>query len=154
MTDSTDRQALRTWRREEDLPKRPAPLSMLRGARNRCPHCAQGRLFHRFLKVVPACESCGEELHHQRADDLPAYLVMFVTGHVVLSLIWSADGNGWSAMQHLMVWPALTVALSLGLLQPVKGAIVGLQWALRMHGFGKGPDGDDHPALKPHPDHQ
>jgi hypothetical protein len=25
--------------------------------------------------------------------------------------------------------------MSLALLQPVKGAVVGLQWALRMHGF-------------------
>jgi uncharacterized protein (DUF983 family) len=27
------------------------------------------------------------------------------------------------------------VVLSLALLQPVKGAVVGLQWALRMHSF-------------------
>jgi uncharacterized protein (DUF983 family) len=30
----------------------------------------------------------------------------------------------------------MTLILSLALLQPVKGAVVGLQWALRMHGFG------------------
>jgi uncharacterized protein (DUF983 family) len=37
---------------------------------------------------------------------------------------------------HLSIWVPLTVILALALLQPVKGAIVGLQWALYMHGFG------------------
>ncbi len=35
---------------------------------------------------------------------------------------------------QLAVYLPLTF-LSLALLQPVKGAVVGLQWALRMHGF-------------------
>jgi len=29
--------------------------------------------------------------------------------------------------------------LSLALLQPVKGAVVGMQWALKMHGFDDNP---------------
>jgi uncharacterized protein (DUF983 family) len=33
-----------------------------------------------------------------------------------------------------------TVALSLYLLPRLKGALVALQWAKRMHGFGPGPD--------------
>ena len=36
---------------------------------------------------------------------------------------------------HVALWAPLTIALVLGLLQPVKGAIVGWQWANRMHGF-------------------
>jgi hypothetical protein len=39
----------------------------------------------------------------------------------------------------------LTVVLSLVLLPAVKGALIGLQWALRMHGFGSEPD----PAAPP-----
>jgi hypothetical protein len=49
-----------------------------------------------------------------------------------------------------VLWPLLTVALSLAMLQPVKGVIVALQWANRMHGFNHHPDGDDHSALRPH----
>jgi uncharacterized protein (DUF983 family) len=30
----------------------------------------------------------------------------------------------------------LTIGSALALLRPVKGAVVGLQWALYMHGFG------------------
>jgi uncharacterized protein (DUF983 family) len=35
----------------------------------------------------------------------------------------------------MALWPAFTLGLGLALLQPVKGAIVALQWALGMHGF-------------------
>ena len=34
------------------------------------------------------------------------------------------------------LWPALVVVLCLTLLPRVKGALIALQWALRMHGFG------------------
>jgi uncharacterized protein (DUF983 family) len=34
-----------------------------------------------------------------------------------------------------MLWPTLTLALTLLLLPKFKGALVAYQWALRMHGF-------------------
>ena len=37
--------------------------------------------------------------------------------------------------RKLAIYLPLTLVLSLVLLQPVKGAVVGLQWAFRMHGF-------------------
>ena len=36
---------------------------------------------------------------------------------------------------HMVLWPAMVAGLSLALLQPVKGAIVALQWVVGMHGF-------------------
>jgi uncharacterized protein (DUF983 family) len=36
---------------------------------------------------------------------------------------------------QLAIYLPLTLVASLALLQPVKGAVVGVQWALRMHGF-------------------
>jgi uncharacterized protein (DUF983 family) len=36
---------------------------------------------------------------------------------------------------QLAVYLPGTLIMSLLLLQPVKGAVVGIQWALRMHGF-------------------
>ena len=36
---------------------------------------------------------------------------------------------------HALLWLPLTIALAIGLLQPVKGAIVGWPWANRMHGL-------------------
>ena len=40
---------------------------------------------------------------------------------------------------QLGVYLPITASASIALLQPVKGAVVELQWALRMHGFGAHP---------------
>lgn len=108
-----------------------------RGLRGRCPACGEGKMFRSYLKVSDTCPSCGEELHHQRADDAPPYMTIFVAGHIVGALMIFADETWPEAplWLHAMIWPALTLILSLWLLPIVKGALVGYQWALRMHGF-------------------
>ena len=109
---------------------------MARGFMCRCPSCGKGRLFRAFLKVADTCPNCGTDLHHQRADDAPPYFTMMIVGHilipavVIMERVWHPE-----IWLQLAVWLPLTVFLTIGLLQPVKGAIVGLQWALRMHGF-------------------
>jgi uncharacterized protein (DUF983 family) len=111
--------------------------AMKRGLLCRCPACDKGRLFRGFLKVVDHCESCGTEFHHHRADDLPPYLVMFIVGHlIVYGILTTETRMEMPLWVHLAIWPLLTLILSLALLQPVKGAVVGLQYALGMHGFG------------------
>jgi uncharacterized protein (DUF983 family) len=109
---------------------------MRRGMLGRCPACGQGRLFARFLRVADQCEACGTELHHHRADDLPPYLVIFIVGHLIGYGILTAETRFETPLWvHLAIWPALTLILAIALLQPVKGAVVGLQYALGMHGF-------------------
>lgn len=91
-----------------------------------------------YLTVRDSCEVCGEELHHHRADDGPAWLTIIVSGHILAPLM-------------LMVYETVRpeplvmsvgfgvgfVALALYLLPRLKGAIVAYQWANRMHGFGE-----------------
>ena len=115
----------------------PAPLAMRRGLMGRCPACGRGRLFGRFLKVADHCDACGQAFHHHRADDFPAYIVIILVGHVVGYGIYTAETRFEDVPLwfHVAVWPLLTLVLCLALLQPVKGAVVGLQYALRMHGF-------------------
>ena len=121
---------------------RPVWPAMRRGFFGRCPHCGEGRMFGRFLKVEPQCSACGTELHHHRADDMPPYIVMFIVGHVVVSALLAAEmETNWPTWVHAMLWPTVALVMSLALIQPVKGAIVALQWALRMHGFGSAPAG-------------
>ncbi len=114
-----------------------------RGFLCRCPNCGKGRLFRAYLKVVDNCSECGEPLHHHRADDAPAYIVIVIVGHIVVPLALMVETEITpSYWVHLALWLPLTLGLSLALLQPIKGAIVGWQWAGRMHGFH--PDGVDH----------
>ena len=108
-----------------------------RGLRGRCPACGGGRLFPRFLKVAEQCRDCGTDLHHHRADDLPPYIVILIVGHILGWGILMAETEFEAPLWlHLAVWPLLALVLCLVLLQPVKGAVVGLQYALGMHGFG------------------
>ena len=112
--------------------------ALLAGARGRCPHCGEGRLFGRFLKVRPACDVCGEAFHHHRADDFPAYLVILIVGHVVVPLVLAVEvAYAPSYWVHAAIWIPTIVGMGLGLLQPIKGAIVALQWKMGMHGFGE-----------------
>ena len=111
--------------------------AMKRGFFSRCPHCGEGRLFRSFLKTADHCERCGEAFYHHRADDLPAYLVVVIVGHVIVGAFMGVEATSTlSLWQHLSIWVPLTIISALALLTPTKGAVVGLQWALYMHGFG------------------
>jgi uncharacterized protein (DUF983 family) len=110
--------------------------AMWRGFRMQCPHCGQGTLFGRFLKVADHCPKCAEELCHHRADDFPAYLVIAAVGHVIVPAIFAVETAYAPALWlQLFIWLPVTTLSALALLQPTKGAIVGLQWQLGMHGF-------------------
>lgn len=118
-------------------PARAVWPAIVRGFRGKCPNCGEGRLFKAFVKTVDRCKHCGEDIHHHRADDLPAYLVIAIVGHIVVGAFLGVELMvDWTSWQHLALWLPITLILSLALLQPVKGAVVGLQWALYMHGFG------------------
>lgn len=116
--------------------RKPVP-AMLDGLKSRCPNCHEGAMFSGFLKVNDRCPNCGEELHHHRADDFPPYLVIFIVGHIVVTGVMIVEAStDWSMLTQLAIWIPVTIAMSLALLRPLKGLVVGLQWALKMHGFG------------------
>ena len=85
------------------------------------------------------CASCGEELFHHRADDAPPYFTIFIVGHIIVSLLITVELLYEPPLWlHFPIWLPLTVLLSLALLPVVKGAIIGLQWALRRMGLRGG----------------
>jgi uncharacterized protein (DUF983 family) len=109
---------------------------LARGWRQRCPACGEGRLFGTYLKVLPACTLCGEDLHHHRADDFPAYIVIVLLGHILIPLVVEVElrfSPAWWV--HALLWTPLCVLLTYWLLPRVKGMIVALQWRMGMHGF-------------------
>ena len=73
------------WTRETGaVEKRDLWSSLKRGFRGRCPRCGEGKLFGAFLKVDNRCSVCGLDFTPHRADDLPAYLVIVIVGHIVV----------------------------------------------------------------------
>jgi uncharacterized protein (DUF983 family) len=115
---------------------RPVAAAIGHGLRGRCPACGEGRMFARFLKAAPTCPTCGLALDRHRADDFPAYIVILLLGHILLPLMIEVNSAlaiplGWQAV----IWPTLAIILALAMIQPVKGAVIAVQWSRRMAGF-------------------
>lgn len=120
--------------------ERPVKAALLRGWRCRCPNCGTGPMLRGYLTVRDQCPACGEALHHQRADDGPAYLTILIVGHLLAPIMLYVFTNYEpDPLVASSVFSVGAVALSLYLLPRLKGALVALQWAKRMHGFAVAP---------------
>ena len=95
----------------------------------RCPRCGRGRLFTGFLTLAPRCEACGLDYGFADAGDGPAVFVILLVGLVVVAaaviveFVWRPP-----YWLHALLWIPTTLALSLGLLRPLKGLLIALQF--------------------------
>lgn len=124
----------------QNSPEAAAPrdwkAAALRGLRLKCPKCGTGKLLHSYLKVNNSCANCGQELHHNRADDGPAYLTILIVGHLLgFAIHITYITFRPEPLTLALIMSAGTIALSLALLPRMKGLVVAYQWAKRMHGF-------------------
>ncbi|MEM7508767.1 MAG: DUF983 domain-containing protein [Pseudomonadota bacterium] len=123
----------------EALPgdNRPLTPALMRGWRLRCPNCGGGPMMKGYLTVRRSCPSCGEALHLHQADDMPAWATIVIVGKlIVIPLLYVELAYAPPLWLHWSIWPVLAAALVFGLLPRIKGMVVAMQWAWRMHGFG------------------
>ena len=115
---------------------RSAAQAIWNGVRLKCPHCGKGHLFRAYLKVADTCDVCGEELFHHKADDMPPYLSILIVGHVIVGLMLHMEmAYTIEPWIYLATMVPAAILLPQILLPSIKGGVVGLQWAARMHGF-------------------
>lgn len=116
-----------------DLSRRPTIRAMLRGLRGRCPHCGEGKIFYRYLKVSPECGVCGHDLDQYPSDDGPAYFTILLVGQLVVTPL--------LLFKFIWQWPVAVVValvliplatLTLLVLPRVKGAVIGLLYAVKV----------------------
>lgn len=70
------------------------------------------------------------------ADDFPAYIVILLVGHILIPVMIKVNhALDISLLWQSILWPSFALLLALATIQPVKGAVIALQWAKRMHGF-------------------
>lgn len=107
------------------------------GLRCRCPRCGSGHIFREYLKIADHCDRCDLDLSHHRTDDLPAYIAITIVGHVLIvgAVHFQLSGAEIAPWVYLAWLLPLAIVLPLVMLPSIKGGIVGVQWALRMHGF-------------------
>ena len=108
----------------------------MRGLRGHCPCCDGAPLFRKWLKPVEHCRACGQDWTSDRADDFPAYIAIFVTGHLMAPLlIMLINDFGLSPWATLAIILPLAVAMMLAILQPAKGAVLATMWCSGMGSF-------------------
>jgi uncharacterized protein (DUF983 family) len=107
--------------------------ALARGLAGRCPACGGAALFQGWLRVRDACPVCTAPLGAVRADDAPPYFVIFIVGHLVIGTqVVLERFVALSMVAEAAIFLPATLALALGLLRPVKGAVLGLMLRLGM----------------------
>jgi uncharacterized protein (DUF983 family) len=105
--------------------------AIFRGLRAKCPSCGQARLFQGYLTVTPECPVCSAPLGLARADDAPPYFTILIVAHVLVpSMLLFQGAFDPSDLTMACVFLPAALALTLGLLRPVKGGTVGLMMKL------------------------
>lgn len=106
-----------------------------RGLCRRCPRCGVGHCLRDYLTVVDHCRHCGEKLGHIRADDGPAYFTVLLAGHMVVPGVLLVEQEWAPPLVPFVIAALVVTALLIWALLPVcKGGVVGLMWALNLHG--------------------
>jgi uncharacterized protein (DUF983 family) len=99
------------------------------GLRGRCPRCGEGQLFRGFLGLAPSCSACGLDLRFADSADGPAVFVILLVGFVVAgAALLTEIAYGPPIWVHLVLWLPLVLVLCLGMLRPLKGILVALQY--------------------------
>ena len=114
------------------------PAAIFRGALGRCPRCGQGRLLHRYIKLVERCTVCGEAYGHYRTDDAAPWLTILVVGHLTVPVILVSEMNFQPPLPvALAIYLPLIVGLTLFLLPRCKGVMAAVLWAMKAEGSEK-----------------
>lgn len=69
----------------------------------------------------------------QQADDFPAYIGIFVVGHLLAPVVIAMISGGMSAWATLAILLPVSIVMLLVTLQPTKGAVIAFLW---WHGIG------------------
>lgn len=112
--------------------RKPVFRSLMRGFGRHCPHCGEGKLFAGYLHVEETCPVCGNNNEQYPADDAAPYFTILIAGHVLVPLLLITDRH-WqaaTATTELEIFLPLTVLLTLALLPFIKGAVIGVEYAM------------------------
>ena len=106
------------------------PISPVRtGLTSRCPRCGQGKLFQGFLNLPQQCGHCGLDFKPFDSGDGPAVFAILIVGALVVALaFWVEFTFHPPYWLQLVIWIPTILIVSLGLLRPLKGLLIALQY--------------------------
>ncbi len=90
-----------------------------------CPRCGERTLFAGWVAFAPRCRACGLDLARFNVGDGPAAFLTLIVGAILVGLAaWLAVAVGPPWWVHMLLWPALGLALTLGGLRVAKAALL------------------------------
>ncbi|MEP3474986.1 MAG: DUF983 domain-containing protein [Hyphomicrobiales bacterium] len=103
---------------------------ILAGVLGRCPRCGEGRLFDGFISLDQSCSSCDLDYDFADSGDGPAVFIMLIVGFLVVGLaIYTEINYRPDYWVHAALWLPSILILSAGLLRPLKGILICLQYS-------------------------
>lgn len=104
-----------------------SPIST--GLRCRCPRCGEGALFDGFLTMKPRCSACGLDYAFADAGDGPAVFVILFAGFIICAMALVVEVRySPPYWVHAIIFLPLVLIVCLGLLRPMKGLMIALQY--------------------------
>jgi len=112
-----------------DPTKHPGVSPIAAGLACKCPRCGRGALFDGYLTVATRCEACGLDLEKADSGDGPAVFIIFILGFLVVPLALLLETQvAPPYWVHVAIWPVVILGGALGLLRPLKGLLIALQF--------------------------
>ncbi|WP_438827111.1 DUF983 domain-containing protein [Sphingomonas bacterium] len=109
-------------------PPSPPPGPIAAGLNGLCPRCGARTMFAGVIRFADRCAACGLDYTSFNVGDGPAAFLTLIIGAIVaggaiaVELIFSPP---WWV--HVLLWPAITLALILGSLRAAKGVLLALE---------------------------
>ena len=89
-------------------------------------------MFDGFLNVAAECDSCSLPLGRHDSGDGPVAFIILIVGFVVVGLaLWVEVSYKPAYWVHAALWLPLILILTLGLVRPLKGLLIALQYRHR-----------------------
>jgi uncharacterized protein (DUF983 family) len=99
------------------------------GFRGRCPRCGEGQLFEGFLTPKPKCSACGLDYSFADSGDGPAVFVILFAGFIICAMALIVEVKYSPPFWlHALIFGPLVLIVCLGLLRPLKGLMIALQY--------------------------
>lgn len=99
------------------------------GLLGRCPRCGTGSLYDGFIRLDDKCKVCGLDYEFADSGDGPAIFIMLIVGFIIVALaVWVEISYRPPYIVHVLLWVPGILLLSAGLLRPLKGVLIALQY--------------------------
>lgn len=93
-------------------------------------------MFDGLLTIRPACNACGLNFRACDAGDGAASGLILVLGAVIVGLVfWVEFRFHPSPWVHAVLWPLVTIPLAIGLIRPLKAALIAQHYRHRAGGM-------------------